>query len=222
MSPAMPATARSTWACAPGSSRPSRTRRGARRTGSPPLGLDRVLHRRLVPRGPGRLRPRRRRRRLPAGAAHGEPAARRHVPGIRGRPVQVLEQPEVFGRFEDSLADGRRMGWNQASPDWITGVAEAGTSFYARLIPAACRTYRPGQPARGRLSGHRHDLWYRRATGQARERVPELRDHRGRRERLTTDAQWLVRWHNGTASLAEGQKAGGRCRARIWRPCRRR
>ncbi len=26
---------------------------------------------------------------------------------------------------------------------------------------------------------------------------------------VTTDAQWLVRWHNGTASLAEAQKAGG-------------
>ena len=25
---------------------------------------------------------------------------------------------------------------------------------------------------------------------------------------MTTDAQWLVRWHNGTVSLAAAQKAG--------------
>ncbi|HET8590749.1 MAG TPA: class I SAM-dependent methyltransferase [Nakamurella sp.] len=57
-------------------------------------------------------------------------------PSYLGGVFLVLEQPEVFDRFERSLASGQRMWWSDCSPEWISGVAGTGTPFYTRLIPA--------------------------------------------------------------------------------------
>jgi ubiquinone/menaquinone biosynthesis C-methylase UbiE len=46
-----------------------------------------------------------------------------------------MEEPEVFGRFERSLATGERMWWDQTSPEWLTRVTGTGTPFYTRLVP---------------------------------------------------------------------------------------
>jgi ubiquinone/menaquinone biosynthesis C-methylase UbiE len=54
-----------------------------------------------------------------------------HVGGVFG----VLGQPEVFDRFEASLATGERMWWDETSPHWIAGVAGTGRPFYTRLVP---------------------------------------------------------------------------------------
>lgn len=57
-------------------------------------------------------------------------------PGYVGGVFTVLEQPEVFDRFEACLDTGQRLWWEGCSPDWIAGVAGTGTPFYTRLIPA--------------------------------------------------------------------------------------
>lgn len=54
-----------------------------------------------------------------------------YVGGVYG----VLEQHEMFGRFEEQLASGERFWWDQTSPEWIATVARTGTPFYTRLIP---------------------------------------------------------------------------------------
>ena len=54
-----------------------------------------------------------------------------HVGGV----FDVLGQPEVFDRFEASLASGERMWWDETSPHWIAGVAGTGRPFYTRLVP---------------------------------------------------------------------------------------
>lgn len=54
-----------------------------------------------------------------------------HVGGV----FDVLGQPEVFDRFEASLASGERIWWNETSHDWIAGVAGTGRPFYTRLVP---------------------------------------------------------------------------------------
>lgn len=41
----------------------------------------------------------------------------------------------MFGRFEQNLATGTRMWWDDTSPEWIAGVAGTGTPFYTRLVP---------------------------------------------------------------------------------------
>jgi SAM-dependent methyltransferase len=56
-------------------------------------------------------------------------------PGYIGGVFGVLEQPEVFGRFEANLASGERFWWDATSPEWIAKVAGTGTPFYTRLIP---------------------------------------------------------------------------------------
>ncbi|HEU5005415.1 MAG TPA: class I SAM-dependent methyltransferase [Jatrophihabitantaceae bacterium] len=57
-------------------------------------------------------------------------------PGYVGGLFTVLEQDEIFGRFERSLATGERLWWDGCSPDWIDGVAATGLPFYTRLVPA--------------------------------------------------------------------------------------
>ncbi|SDR87862.1 class I SAM-dependent methyltransferase [Actinopolymorpha singaporensis] len=57
-------------------------------------------------------------------------------PAYVGDVFLVCDAPEMFGRFEENLATGRRMWWDDTTPDWINGVAGAGTPFYTRLIPA--------------------------------------------------------------------------------------
>jgi SAM-dependent methyltransferase len=56
-------------------------------------------------------------------------------PAYLGGVFVVLEQPEMFTRFEASLASGERLWWDRCSPDWIAGVAGTGTPFYTRLVP---------------------------------------------------------------------------------------
>jgi SAM-dependent methyltransferase len=56
-------------------------------------------------------------------------------PAYLGGVFEVLEQPEVFERFEGSLTDGATMWWSDCRPEWIDGVAGTGRPFYTRLIP---------------------------------------------------------------------------------------
>jgi SAM-dependent methyltransferase len=56
-------------------------------------------------------------------------------PGYVGGVFTVLEQDEVFDRFERSLGSGARLWWDECSPAWIDGVAGTGMPFYTRLIP---------------------------------------------------------------------------------------
>jgi SAM-dependent methyltransferase len=64
-------------------------------------------------------------------------------PAFAGGVFTVLEQPEVFDRFEAMLATGDRMWWDGCSEAWIAGVAGTGTPFYVRLAPAGL-THVPG------------------------------------------------------------------------------
>jgi SAM-dependent methyltransferase len=68
----------------------------------------------------------------------GSPA---HVGGVFG----VLEAPEMFGRFEAELGTGRRMWWDDTSPEWIAAVTGTGTPFYTRLVPGGLAQV-PGLP----------------------------------------------------------------------------
>lgn len=56
-------------------------------------------------------------------------------PAYVGGVFLVTEAPEMFGRFEQNLATGTRMWWDDTSPEWIAGVAGTGTPFYTRLVP---------------------------------------------------------------------------------------
>jgi SAM-dependent methyltransferase len=56
-------------------------------------------------------------------------------PAYVGGVFTVLEQREVFDRFEQELASGERLWWDDCSPEWIAGVAGTGTPFYTRLVP---------------------------------------------------------------------------------------
>lgn len=56
-------------------------------------------------------------------------------PAYAGGVFMVMEQPEMFDRFEASLASGERLWWDGCSPEWIAGVAGTGTPFYTRLVP---------------------------------------------------------------------------------------
>ncbi len=56
-------------------------------------------------------------------------------PAYVGAQFTLMEQPEMFDRFEANLASGNRAWWDDASPAFIADVADAGRSFYTRLIP---------------------------------------------------------------------------------------
>lgn len=56
-------------------------------------------------------------------------------PAYVGGVFTVLEQHEVFDRFESVLGNGDGLWWDDCSPEWITGVAGTGTPFYTRLVP---------------------------------------------------------------------------------------
>ncbi|MGI9017413.1 MAG: class I SAM-dependent methyltransferase [Euzebya sp.] len=58
-----------------------------------------------------------------------------HVGGV----FTVMEQPEMFDRFERVLASGERMWWDDTSEDWIANVSGTGTPFYTRLIPGGLK-----------------------------------------------------------------------------------
>lgn len=56
-------------------------------------------------------------------------------PAYVGGLAQVLEMDELFDRFERLLPTGKRVWWDDSSPQWIAGVAASGAPFYTRLIP---------------------------------------------------------------------------------------
>jgi SAM-dependent methyltransferase len=56
-------------------------------------------------------------------------------PAYAGGVFLVLEQHEMFGRFEANLASGERLWWDETSPEWIDKVTGTGTPFYTRLVP---------------------------------------------------------------------------------------
>jgi SAM-dependent methyltransferase len=59
----------------------------------------------------------------------------RGSPAYAGGVFNVLQQREMLGRFEASLASGERLWWDECSHDWVAGVAGTGTPFYSRLVP---------------------------------------------------------------------------------------
>ncbi|CAN5921932.1 class I SAM-dependent methyltransferase [soil metagenome] len=56
-------------------------------------------------------------------------------PAYVGGVFTVMEQPEMFDRFERVLPSGERMWWNDTSEEWIANVSGTGTPFYTRLVP---------------------------------------------------------------------------------------
>ena len=76
-------------------------------------------------------------------------------PAYVGGVFPLLEQDEVFDRFERELGTGARMWWDDTSPEWIARVAGTGTPFYTRLVPGGLATV-PGLAERlGRRWPHR-------------------------------------------------------------------
>lgn len=63
------------------------------------------------------------------------PLLDRTSPAYVGGVFLVLEQREVFDRFEQVLASGERLWWDECSPEWIAGVSSTGAPFYTRLVP---------------------------------------------------------------------------------------
>ncbi|WP_256840620.1 class I SAM-dependent methyltransferase [Ornithinimicrobium faecis] len=56
-------------------------------------------------------------------------------PAYVGGIFPLIQRPEMFGRFAESLPTGERMWWDDTSPEWIKAVAGTGGPFYTRLIP---------------------------------------------------------------------------------------
>ena len=56
-------------------------------------------------------------------------------PAYVGGVFTVMEQPEMFDRFERVLPSGERMWWDDTSHEWIANVSGTGTPFYTRLVP---------------------------------------------------------------------------------------
>lgn len=56
-------------------------------------------------------------------------------PRYAGALFTLMEQPEMFDRFEASLTSGDRTWWDGASTDFIANVSATGRPFYTRLIP---------------------------------------------------------------------------------------
>jgi SAM-dependent methyltransferase len=88
-------------------------------------------------------------------------------PGYVGGVFTVLEQDEVFDRFERSLASGERLWWDGCSADWISGVAGTGAPFYTRLVPGGLARV-PGLAARLQAGGHLVDIACGSGTGLLR------------------------------------------------------
>jgi SAM-dependent methyltransferase len=72
----------------------------------------------------------------------------RESPAYVGGVFLVLEQREVFDRFEEVFRSGERLWWwDECSPEWIAGVAGTGTPFSTRLVPGGLSQL-PGLAAR--------------------------------------------------------------------------
>ena len=55
-------------------------------------------------------------------------------PGYVGGIFPILEQHELFGRFEQELPSGERLWWDDTSPEFIRLVSSTGKPFYTRLV----------------------------------------------------------------------------------------
>ena len=53
---------------------------------------------------------------------------------LGGIPI-VFNHPEIFDNFSKNLKSGRRIWWDDASPEFIQAVSGTGRPFYNRLIP---------------------------------------------------------------------------------------
>jgi ubiquinone/menaquinone biosynthesis C-methylase UbiE len=57
------------------------------------------------------------------------------APTFVGGVFEVLEQRELFTRFEEVLATGERLWWDECDPAFIRAVSGTGRPFYRRLVP---------------------------------------------------------------------------------------
>ena len=58
-----------------------------------------------------------------------------NFPGYVGGLPTVFTQPEMFDGLAQNLVSGKRIWWDQTSPEWIAGVSLTGSAFYNRLVP---------------------------------------------------------------------------------------
>ena len=66
-------------------------------------------------------------------------------PGYVGGIPGVMVQPEFFDRFAENLPSGKRLWWNDCSPEFIESVSSTARPFYTRLIPGGFSKV-PGLP----------------------------------------------------------------------------
>ena len=57
-------------------------------------------------------------------------------PGYVGGLPTIMVQPELFDTFATNLPSGKRIWWDECSPEWIQAVSLTARPFYSRLIPA--------------------------------------------------------------------------------------
>jgi SAM-dependent methyltransferase len=57
-------------------------------------------------------------------------------PAYAGAMFDIFSQPEFFERFERELT-GKRLWWDECSPDMLRAVSRTSTPFYTRLVPGA-------------------------------------------------------------------------------------
>lgn len=88
-------------------------------------------------------------------------------PAYVGGVFTVMEQPEMFDRFERVLPTGERMWWDDTSHDWIANVSGTGTPFYTRLVPGGLERV-PGLGDRLAAGGRIVDTACGAGTGVAR------------------------------------------------------
>ena len=55
-------------------------------------------------------------------------------PGYIGAMPTIMTQPEMFDRFAENLPSGKRIWWNETSPQWIQAVSGTARPFYSRLV----------------------------------------------------------------------------------------
>ncbi len=75
-------------------------------------------------------------------------------PAFVGGVFGVMEQPELFTRFEASLPTGERLWWDGCSNEFIRAVGGTGRPFYRRLVPGGIDLV-PGLADRLRAGGCR-------------------------------------------------------------------
>ncbi len=58
-------------------------------------------------------------------------------PAYAGGLFPLVRQPEMFGRFDESLHSGERLWWDDTSANWIAGVAATGRPSTPDSYPVA-------------------------------------------------------------------------------------